>query len=80
VLAVYDVKPQVDDNGCEVEIKVDVTGELLSYVFNDILHPQKCFYSRYFCLSGRHPLPFQFRIIPRSKAAADLVNSSELLE
>ncbi|KAF7760173.1 hypothetical protein Agabi119p4_10849 [Agaricus bisporus var. burnettii] len=57
VLAVYDVKPQIDDNGREVEIKVDVTGELLS-----------------------HPLPFSFRIIPRSKAAVYLVNSSELLE
>lgn len=33
VLAVYDVKPQIDDKGCEVEIKVDITGELLSCVF-----------------------------------------------
>lgn len=38
------------------------------------------FYYFLLTLSARHPLPFPFRVIPRSKAAVDLVNSSELLE
>lgn len=35
VLAVFDMKPGLDENGCEVKIRPDVTGELLSYVFSN---------------------------------------------
>ncbi|EKM77722.1 hypothetical protein AGABI1DRAFT_42888 [Agaricus bisporus var. burnettii JB137-S8] len=57
MLAVFDIKPALDENGNEKEFKADVTGGMIS-----------------------QPVPFQCRIVPRSKAAADLIQSSDLME
>ncbi|XP_006456158.1 hypothetical protein AGABI2DRAFT_77179 [Agaricus bisporus var. bisporus H97] len=56
-LAVFDIKPALDENGKEIEFKADVTGGVIS-----------------------HPVPFQCRIVPRSKAAIDLIRNSDLME
>ncbi|KAF7760418.1 hypothetical protein Agabi119p4_11094 [Agaricus bisporus var. burnettii] len=56
-LAVFDIKPALDENGKEIEFKADVTGGVIS-----------------------HPVPFQCRIVPCSKAAIDLIRNSDLME
>ncbi|KAJ3560335.1 hypothetical protein NP233_g10902 [Leucocoprinus birnbaumii] len=56
-LAVYDIRPGLDENGNEAKIVPDYTSGLFSY-----------------------PAAFPARVIPRSKAAEDLIVSTELAD
>ncbi|KXN85119.1 O-methylsterigmatocystin oxidoreductase [Leucoagaricus sp. SymC.cos] len=57
VLSVYDIRPGLDDDGREIQIKPEITSGAISY-----------------------PVPFKCRIIPRSKAAENLIRESEFID
>jgi hypothetical protein len=75
-LAVFDIKPALDEDGNEIEFKADVTGGLVSYVGECSCHARVAA-NVLFC---SQPVPFQCRIVPRSKAAIDLIQNSDLTE
>jgi hypothetical protein len=78
VLTVFDIKPGLDENGKEVEIKPDMTPGFLSLSYQLFENFELLFWLMYFFF-GRYPEPFACRIIPRSKKAEELIRNSSLM-
>jgi hypothetical protein len=75
VLSVYDIKSVLDESGKEIKLEPDVTPGLVSYAptsANNLM--------RNSILEYRYPVPFSCRIVPRSKAAENLIRESQFLD